>query len=203
MTEQTEETGEETKAPTEAPITKRQVVREELEVAVQMAFTAGSSDAVILVLASAAWEILQALAARTKVNTVKQMLGSKVADKDRKKFLGYLNEPYNFMKHATSDPDKALDMEAAGLKEWSRFVLYAACHDYGALFGEFTPEMLVYRMIWRVDNPLAMEPPTTRMQMHAANILLQMGNRRPSNLIGMLRANPDILEKFKKSDAPL
>lgn len=73
--------------PGQPAITERCVVREELTQAVHLAFTVGTSDAVTLVLASAACEIPQALSARAGYKTLKSKLGEKVVKFDGRSSL--------------------------------------------------------------------------------------------------------------------
>lgn len=182
-------------------LTRQQILVEELNTAVRLAFAEKSSDVAMLLIAYAAWDILDAMATRTGARTVRRMLEGMVASENKAKFMGYLKDPYNFLKHGKRDANEEMPLDRSGLMEWSHFILYAPCHDYNLLFGETTPEILTYRTIWRVHNGKAMVPPMTPEQMRAGTLLIAKSGGDPLKVIEFLEKAKDHIDTLKLDGA--
>ena len=173
-------------APDGSAWNKKSVVESHLINAVYMLYNKPVPEASVLLMAGAAWEILDALSKRTDQPSTKGMMRSRVQDKFANKFSAQLNTAYNFVKHATADPNEEMKDDIGW---WCGTVLYHACNDYLALFGEHQPAMMVHRMIWRSQNPTLMIPFTTPHQIFATKWMLRRFEH-PWNLIMWLEKNP-------------
>ena len=178
---------------------KKSIIESHIINAVFMLYNKPIPEPSILLLAGAAWEMLDALSKRTLQPSTKGMMRSRVEDRFVNKFSAQLNTAYNFVKHSTADPTATLEEDIGW---WCGTVLYHACNDYLALFGEHQPGMMVHRMIWRSQNPLLMRPYTTPHQIFATKWMLKR-IEHPWNLIMWLENNLDVLERFKREDFPL
>ena len=176
-------------------LTKQHVIKSELENAILLFFQ--SADIVpIHVLASAAWEMLQALAKKDGIETMRTQMESIIHPDNLKDFRNALNEPYNFMKHASRVKEQKLDTLTV---RYTQFVLFAGVHDYYKVWKQYEPAMMTYRVWWMVNNPGVLKANRLAM-MTGANILFaQYGG--PLGVIEMLKRNPDILEQLAMQDA--
>lgn len=122
-------------------VTKLDVARRQLEVAVRLYFNEVHPVAVHT-LAAAAYNVLRDvnLARSGSPMIVKDRIDEYVKPEFVSELRKKINEAENFFKHADRDPDRVLEFRP-GLTE---FFLLDACEKYRQLTGEAVPEFILY-----------------------------------------------------------
>ncbi|MBI3984769.1 MAG: hypothetical protein HY344_02390 [Candidatus Levybacteria bacterium] len=122
-------------------VSKLDVAKRELEHAIKLFFNYG--DFVIIHLsACAAEEILSGIGKASGIKSFKSQMDGYIKPEKQAFVLKKLNEPYNFFKHANSDPDKLLRFNPAS----SEFVIWDDIRMYQELTIEITGFMTAFRL---------------------------------------------------------
>ncbi|QIK78440.1 hypothetical protein G7077_05510 [Sphingomonas piscis] len=122
-------------------LTRRKVVREEIESSIEIILEEGSAVA-SHVLAWAAVDVLRGVAAARQEQTFLELLEAMVRPEMLKTWRALLRQNYNFSKHADIDPDKVIE----GFDpELTNMTLLAAIEDYGRTYQQLTIPMYLFR----------------------------------------------------------
>eukprot|EP01034_Spumella_vulgaris_P012367 gene12367-15747_t len=131
------------------PLTKVDVARRQLAIAIEL-FFAGRDSVSIYSLATNSWEIIDVLCRNAGIESFSVQARENVPDgKDLKRH--YINSPYrNFFKHAETDSDETLpplpDSQVEG-------VLFLAVEDYIRLNGKSPVQLQVFQLWYLAKHP--------------------------------------------------
>jgi hypothetical protein len=133
-------------------VTKLDVARRQLEVAIRLYFHEGDPVS-IHTLTAAAYNILRDLSKHRGSTgmVMKDMLIEKIKPEHRDEVRRKINEAENYFKHADKDADQLFIFSP----RQSEFLLYDACFKYRELSGEFPPLIQLF-LGWHMINNQAM-----------------------------------------------
>jgi hypothetical protein len=122
-------------------LSKLDVAKRELEHSIELFFNYG--DFVIIHLSScAAQEILSGIGKASNVTSMRSEMKKYVKPEKLKYVQQKINEPYNFFKHANTDPDKLLKFSPTS----SEFNIWDCINMYQQLTHEITGLMTAFRL---------------------------------------------------------
>ena len=124
----------------ELHLTKRRVVRGELDTAIEL-MVCGGDPVSAMVLTWAAIDVLRGVAESRGIPTFRSIVDQRIKPQHLKEWRDAERRAYIFSKHADKDPDGELP---AYNPETCAFMLLCAVHDYLALYEQQTVAMLMY-----------------------------------------------------------
>lgn len=130
-------------------ISRRRILRSQIETGIWLVGVR-QEFVVANMVAHAAIEVLRSLAKEAGKPTFKGVIEKHVNPEAIQFWRTCDRAAYNFAKHADRDP--VADLEGFH-HEIARLNVFAAVNDYGEVFGELTPPMLIYRSIEVMRRP--------------------------------------------------
>jgi len=165
-------------------LTKKEVVRRELATAIRLYVTNGDPVA-IHVLTSAAAEILNVVGKTRAVETWKVAFLDRIVDEHRGEVEAALREPYNFMKHASSDADAEFDGFNPAI---NGVLLFVCCRDYWLVYDDLSPEMKVFMVLQATLRPQYVMPSQQAAFTKLSGPVLALAETEVLDMAGAARA---------------
>jgi hypothetical protein len=138
----------------EIRLTRHQVARKELDVAITLLLTGGEPVAINL-LAWAAVDVLRGLCeARGEVSFL-ALFEDHIRPEYHREWRRTLKDHHNFLKHSSKDPERVVEDFRP---EAATYPLVVASQDYEKLFETMTFPMHVFRAWFMARNPKIMKP---------------------------------------------
>jgi hypothetical protein len=128
-------------------MTKRDVVRQEIDTAIDIMLSDGSMIAAH-VLASAASEILKGVGSEVGTQTLSSMMDLMIRPDKKKEFYKAFKGHYNFAKHADNDPSS----EKSFRPRIALITVFQAIVDYQLVYGVVTIPMLLFQTWTSLGN---------------------------------------------------
>ncbi len=131
-----------------AAITRQQVARENLDMAIHILLTHGKLASANL-LAWAAIDVIKGVAAHRGITTLGSAIEDMIITEKVGEWYRHLKEHYNYAKHADKDPEKILEFNFDAVV----MAIFEGCVDYGEVFKAHSYPMVMIKAWMFASRP--------------------------------------------------